>query len=361
MSAPSAVRVELGARSYDVRVGEGATDAVAAACVEAAPGRRVAILADRNVRDLHASALEACFTSRGIAVTEFTLPPGERAKTLATVEDAARRLVEAEFERGDVVVGLGGGAATDVAGFVAAVTLRGMRWAAFPTTLLGQVDASVGGKTGVNLPEGKNLVGAFHQPVAVACDPGPLGTLPAREYRAGLAEVVKTAWIGDPELLEMLESDPPLEADHPRVAEVVRRCVVVKARVVSEDEREGGRRACLNFGHTIGHAIEAEQPGRLLHGEAVSLGLVAALHLSVRTGRCDPDLLDRLIHLLERLGLPVRDRELRTDRVLEGTRRDKKRAEGRDRYQLTTGIGFVSVADDLPDGAPRAAIEFLRR
>jgi 3-dehydroquinate synthase len=361
VTAPAAVRVDLGDRSYDVLVGPGAGDAAVAACAEAVGTGRVALLADGNVRGTHGRELAARLTARGIPVTVFALPPGERAKTLETVEEAARHLVGEGFERGDLVVALGGGAATDVAGFVAAVLLRGVRWASFPTTLLSQVDAAIGGKTGVNLPEGKNLVGAFHQPLVVACDPAVLATLPAREYRSGLAEVVKTAWIGDPRLFGQLEDDPPLGPEHPSLPGVVRRCVAVKAEVVAADERETGRRAVLNFGHTIGHAIETERGGRLLHGEAVALGLVAALHLSVRSGRCAPELLDRLIRLLERLGLPVRDPALDVARVLARTQRDKKRSGGRDRYQLTTGIGFVSVADDLPDGAPRAAIEFLRR
>lgn len=356
------VTVELGERSYPVHVGPGALGKAARVAAGAAGVGRVLVLADGNVADRWGTELRDALAAAGARVALHELPPGESAKTLATVEAVARRLVAEGIERGDVIAGIGGGAATDVAGFVAAVTLRGVRWLSFPTTLLGQVDAAVGGKTGVNLPEGKNLVGAFHQPIAVACDPATLATLPEREFRAGLAEVVKTAWIGDPELIDRLESGaPPAPGATDPLTDVVRRCVTVKARVVSGDEREGGRRAALNFGHTIGHAVESTRAPRWLHGEAVSLGLVAALHLSVHTGRCRPELLDRMVALLERLGLPVRDPELDPDSVFHRTRADKKRSGGKDRYQLTAGIGLVSVAPDVSEGAVRAAIEFLRR
>jgi 3-dehydroquinate synthase len=362
VTAPVRVTVELGDRSYPVLVGKGALGDVARIAAEASGGGRVFVLADANVTASWAGMLRESLAACGARTVLHELPAGETAKSLDTVEVVARALVKGAIERGDIVAGIGGGAATDVAGFVAAITLRGVRWASFPTTLLGQVDAAVGGKTGVNLPEGKNLVGAFHQPIAVACDPAPLSTLPARELRAGFAEVVKTAWIGDPALIERLESSGlPAADDAAALADVVARCVAVKARIVSEDEREGGRRAVLNFGHTIGHAIESTRAPHWRHGEAVSLGLVAALHLSVHTGTCEAGLLERMIAVLERLDLPTRDPGLEPDAVLHRTRTDKKRSGGADRYQLTAGIGLVSVAPDVPEGAVRAAIEFLRR
>ncbi len=360
MKGSEAIRVELGERSYDVVVGPGALDELCTR-VAGTGARRLAVVADTRVAELHGAAMIESFREVTPAIDLVALPAGEEAKSLATVESTCRRILAGGFERADVVVGFGGGAATDVAGFVAAILLRGVRWASIPTTLLGQVDAAVGGKTGVNVPEGKNLVGAFHQPVAVACEPAFLESLPDREFRAGLAEVVKTAWIGDPDLFESMENDPPIPWSHPQVAESIRRCVSVKADVVSRDEREGGLRASLNFGHTIGHAIETESSGKYLHGEAVSLGLVAAVHLSVATDRCESGLLDRLIALLDRLGLPTRDPDLDAAAVVARTRADKKRKDGGDRYQLTQGLGFVSVARDLPEGAPLAAVEFLRR
>ena len=359
MSGPERIRVDLGERGYDVFVGAGAADAALAVALDA--GARLAVIADARVAELHGAAVLERLGRETERVRLVTVPSGEPARSLDVIEETCRRVLAPGFERGDVVVGLGGGAATDTAGFVAAVLLRGVRWVPLPTTLLGQVDAAIGGKTGVDLPEGKNLVGAFHQPIAVGCDPSFLTTLPAREYRAGLAEVVKTAWIGDPELFARLESDPPLTPDHPAIAETVARCVAVKGRIVAEDEREGGVRAQLNFGHTLGHAIETEAAGRYLHGEAVALGMIAALHLSVETGRCEPAHLERLVNLLDALGLPTADPELDAEAVLARTRVDKKRRAGEDRYQLTVGVGSIRVARDLPEGAPRAAVEYLRR
>jgi 3-dehydroquinate synthase len=360
LTAHAPVRVELGDRSYDVFTGPGSIAGLLERIVAAGP-RRIVVVADQRVAEPHAEPIVEALGSAGPEVDLHRIPAGETAKGFPTVERLCRNVLARGLERSDVLLGVGGGATTDLAGFVASILLRGVRFASVPTTLLGQVDAAIGGKTGIDVPEGKNLVGAFHQPLAVACDPAPLATLPPREFRAGLAEVVKTAWIRDPALFETLEVDPPLEASHPGLPEVVRRCVAVKADVVSRDEREEGLRACLNFGHTLGHAIETESRGRLLHGEAISLGLVAAVWLSVETGRCDAPLLERLVRLLERLGLPVRDEALDPDAVVARTRRDKKRAGGRDRYQLTRGLGLVSVAADLPEGAPRAAVEFLRR
>ncbi len=360
MTRIPAVRVELGERSYDVLAGEGAADALLDHVASTDAGR-IAVVAAGNVFDIHGEAVIAGLDRRGKRSTVHRLPPGEQGKSLPVVGGIIDEILSEDFERRDLVLGLGGGAATDVAGFVASLLLRGVRWVVLPTSLLGQVDAAVGGKTGVNVRRGKNLVGTFHQPRAVGCDTGFLATLPAREFRAGMAEVVKTAWIGDPSLFEALERDPPKDASHPRLPETIRRCIAVKADIVSQDEREAGRRASLNFGHTLGHAIETESGMSYLHGECVSLGMVAALHISVETGRCEASLLERLLALLEDLGLPVRDPSLDTDAILARTRADKKRREGGDRYQLTRGLGFVSVARDLPAGAPRAAIEFLRR
>jgi 3-dehydroquinate synthase len=354
-----AVRIDLGARSYEVLIGPGAL-AETAARVGAATAK-AAVLADETVARLHGEAARDALVAAGAVAELFTLPAGERAKELAVVERVCRELARGGWERGDAIVALGGGAATDAAGFAAAVYLRGIRWFALPTTLLAQVDAAIGGKTAVDLPEGKNLVGVFHQPAAVGCDPRFLHTLPPRELRAGLAEVVKAAWIGDAELFAALERDPPLHAGHPALPEVVRRCVAVKAKVVSADERESGPRERLNFGHTLGHAIETEARGRWLHGEAVALGMVAAVRMSVERGLCEAPLLDRLEALLERVGLPTRDPDLDPTALQARLRFDKKRRGGSPAWQLTAGLGVVTVARDLPEGAPLAAVEYLRR
>jgi 3-dehydroquinate synthase len=354
-----AVRVELGDRSYDVLIGAGALGELAAR-VGAGVGK-AAVLADETVASLHGAAVGDALAAAGLATRLFAMPAGESAKALSVVERTCRALAQAGWERSDVVVALGGGAATDAAGFVAAVYLRGVRWFAVPTTLLGQVDAAIGGKTAVDLPEGKNLVGAFHQPSAVACDPRFLLTLPPRAFRAGLAEVVKTAWLGDAELFALLERDPGWDPRHPALADVVRRCVAVKAAIVALDEREAGLRARLNFGHTLGHAIEAEARGKWLHGEAVAMGMVAAVRISVDRGLCEERLLERLVILLERMGLPTRDPDLDPAALAARLRVDKKRRGGALAWQLTAGLGVVTVARDLPEEAPLAAVEYLRR
>jgi 3-dehydroquinate synthase len=353
------IRVELGDRSYDVIVGPRSLEELAKRVAAAA--ERVAVIADERVARAHGGPVCEALAAPGTQVQLLDVPTGEDAKQLAVVERVCRALAALGWERGDAILALGGGAASDLAGFVAAVYLRGVRWFALPTTLLAQVDAAVGGKTAVDLPEGKNLVGAFHQPAAVGCDPRFLHTLPPREFRSGLAEVVKTAWIGDPELFGLLERDPPVDATSGVLAEVIRRCVAVKAGIVSRDEREQGLRACLNFGHTLGHAIETESRGRWLHGEAVALGMIAAVHMSVSRGLCDEGTLHRLVALLQRLALPVRDPDLDREAVLARTRVDKKRRGGALAWQLTGGLGVVTVARDLPEEAPIAAVDYLRR
>ncbi|MDP6530181.1 MAG: 3-dehydroquinate synthase [Gemmatimonadota bacterium] len=358
MNESRRVAVPLGGRTYEVVIGHGECVAWLRGAVEAAGAGRVALVSDSAVHALHGEMLQDAIG--GEAVLRVTLSSGESCKTLAEAERVCGELVDGGMDRGDLILGFGGGAATDLAGFVAGVLFRGMKHLLVPTTLLAQVDASVGGKTGVNLPGGKNLVGVFHQPGGVVCDTLFLETLPEREFRSGMAEVVKTAWLGDGELLDLLEANPPARAPHPGLEEIVERCIRVKAAVVARDERESGPREVLNFGHTLGHAIETEARGRLLHGEAVSLGLVAALYLSVETGRCASRDLDRMVSLLARLGLPVRDERLDSKAVVARTRVDKKRRGGRDRYQLTAGVQAVSVAENLPDGAAEAAVEFLR-
>lgn len=354
------MRVELGEHAYDVLVGSGAAERTASAAAQA--GGHVALLVDRVVAELHGEWVTSLVERAGARVTSIDLPEGEAAKTLAIVEVTCRRLVQSGIERGHAVLALGGGATTDVAGFVAAVLLRGLPAFLLPTTLLGQVDAAIGGKTAVDLPDGKNLVGVFRQPRLVGCDPRFLATLDLRDFRAGLAEVAKAAWIGDAQLLAMLETDPPRDASHARLPELIRRSIAVKAGIVARDERETtGARAALNFGHTLGHAIETISAGRVRHGEAIALGLVAEVHLSIAARRCDEAVLARMIALLEGLGLPTGDRSLDPDAVVSATRVDKKRSGGRDRYQLTEGPGSVSVSTDLPEGAPRAAVDFLRR
>jgi len=344
------VRVELGARSYDVGIGAYTpaqiADTLAAALDPKTTGVAVMIDAQVAERSARARELVAALAKRLPRVERLELRAGEACKNLTEIEKTCEWLAARAYDRSTAVVGIGGGAATDHAGFAAAVYLRGVPFVTVPTTLLAMVDASVGGKTGVDLGAGKNLVGAFHQPRAVVADVGFLETLPARERIAGLAEVVKCGFIADAGLLDLLEQSGPdlTVAQH---QEVITRAVRVKADVVASDENESGRRAILNFGHTVGHALEAASGYGLLHGEAVALGMVAALDLGVALGAGSPALADRARKLLARLGLPV-DYERRFDAQAQaGIAVDKKRRGSTIRFVLVPTPGetrFVEIA-----------------
>ncbi|HEV8385515.1 MAG TPA: 3-dehydroquinate synthase [Candidatus Acidoferrales bacterium] len=275
----------------------------------------------------------------------------ESAKTLRTVERLCRQLAQARADRESVIVALGGGVVGDVAGFVAASYMRGIRFVQVPTTLLAQIDSSIGGKTGVNLPEGKNLVGAFHQPGLVITDPLVLRTLPARQYRAGLYEAIKYGVIGDEMLFRSLERQlPDVLRQRPAALEwMLERCIRAKAEVVSADERESGRREILNFGHTFGHALEAAtRYRRLLHGEAVGWGMIASARLSVQMNMLAESDAERIEQLVRRVGLP-RLPAVRTERLMELMRTDKKARGGKLRLVLARRIGAVESMDDVPE------------
>jgi 3-dehydroquinate synthase len=345
------VRVELGARSYDVSIGAFSPDAIAEKIAAALDPKTtgVAVLIDANVATVSARArdLVAALAKRLPRVQRLDLRAGEACKNLTELEKTCEWLAANEYDRRAAVVGVGGGAATDHAGFAAAVYLRGVPFALVPTTLLAMVDASVGGKTGVDLGAGKNLVGAFHQPRAVVADVGFLETLPARERIAGLAEVAKCGFIADAGLLDLLEQSGPdlTVAQH---EEVITRAVRVKADVVASDEHEGGRRAILNFGHTVGHALESASGYGLLHGEAVALGMVAALDLGVALGVGAPALAARARTLLARLGLPI-DYERRFDAQAQaGIAVDKKRRGSTIRFVLVPTPGETRFMDVAP-------------
>jgi len=349
------VNVDLGARSYDVSIGAFSPDDVADRLAAALDPKTtgVAVMIDASVAERSARArdLVAALAARLPRVERLDLRAGEACKNLTEVERSCEWLAARGYDRRAAIVGIGGGAATDHAGFAAAVYLRGIAFVTVPTTLLAMVDASVGGKTGVDLGAGKNLVGAFHQPRAVVADLGYLETLPARERVAGLAEVIKCGFIADPALLAATEawgaggapSDP--EAYRALVAGAVR----VKAGVVAEDEHEGGRRAILNFGHTIGHALEAASGYALLHGEAVSLGMIAALSLGRARGVTPEALLARARRLLENVGLPV-DVERRLDaQVLARVGVDKKRQGAKIRFVFCPAAGEARLEDVTAD------------
>jgi 3-dehydroquinate synthase len=343
------LHVPLGERSYDVHIGhfdvEHVADTIAAAIGKPSG---VAVLADEHVAEVstRAKALIDALARRLPNLRSLKLPRGESAKNLAAVERTCEWLARSGYDRGSVIVGIGGGATTDHAGFVAAIYLRGVAFALCPTTLLAAVDASVGGKTGVDIPSGKNLVGAFYQPRVVVADLGFFETLPAREVAAGMAEVVKAGLIGDAGLFARLESAG--DAFSPGSLEpAIAASVKVKIDVVSEDEREGGRRAILNFGHTVGHAIETASGYQLLHGEAVALGMMAALKLGEARGETAVGLCERAGKLLARLKLPVDVKAHLSETTLGHIEVDKKRRGSAVRFVFVLNLG-EAVLRDIP-------------
>jgi 3-dehydroquinate synthase len=342
------LRVPLSDRSYDVHIANLGTDEVAdKLCAAIGKPSGVAVLVDEHVAQVspRASQLVAALSARLPKVKQYLLPRGEAAKNLAQVERTCQWLADNGYDRGAVIVGIGGGAATDHSGFVASIYLRGVAFALCPTTLLAVVDASVGGKTGVDIPAGKNLVGAFHQPRVVVADLNFLQTLPKRELSAGMAEVVKAGLIADSALFAKLEAAGDEALSPSSLADVVTASVAVKVAVVGEDEREQGRRAILNFGHTVGHAIEAGSGYELLHGEAVSLGMVCALALGEARGVTQPGLRQRTQALLARLSLPVDAKPRLTPEVLARIEVDKKRRTDAVRFVLVPSPGEATLCD----------------
>lgn len=337
-------------RSYDVHIDRFTADAMASILAEAlGQPSGVAVLVDSNLASLspRVQPLVDALAARFSRVAQLALPAGEACKNLATIEKTCEWMVAQGFDRGTAVLGLGGGATTDHAGFVAAIYMRGVKFALCPTTLLAMVDASVGGKTGVDLVSGKNLVGAFYQPSAVVADLSFLETLPRREWAAGMAEVVKAGLIADPVLFERLEAAREVYGDPALVKDAIAAAVRVKIDVVSEDERESGRRAILNFGHTLGHAVESASNFELLHGEAVSLGMIAALALGRLRGVTAAGLLERSQSLLERLALPVDVGSRLSPQVLALVEADKKRRSNGVRFVFVPELG-KAILEDLP-------------
>lgn len=341
------VMVELGARRYPIRIGRGLL-ADAAGLSALLPGRHVLVVSDENVAPRYAAPVEAALA--GKTWRTLVLPAGEREKNLARFAEVLEALAGLGASRDATVIALGGGVVGDLAGFAAACWMRGVRFLQLPTTLLAMVDASIGGKTAVDLPAGKNLVGAFHQPSAVLADTGTLATLPPRHLRAGLAEVVKYGAIGDGGFFAWLEANAAalLDGDGDALAEAIARSCACKAAVVARDETEQGERALLNFGHSFGHAIEAEQAfGGLLHGEAVAVGMVLAARLSTRLGRASVTDGDRLQALLERFSLPTAvPAGLAPTALLARMQLDKKAVSGTLRLVLWRGIGRAELSSD---------------
>ena len=344
------------AQGYPVWVGAGVLDAAGELLADRG---RCFVVADERVLALHGERLA------GLAVATLTVPSGEQHKTMAEAERVLRELARAGMQRSDTIVALGGGVVGDLAGFCAATYQRGVAFAHVPTTVVAQVDSAYGGKTGVDLPEGKNYVGAFHQPAAVLTDPTVLGTLPPQELAAGFAEIVKTALIAGGRLWEDVRALPPLravvESDLATMTRVIEACARTKLSVVAADERDTGFRAALNLGHTFAHALEsATGYGRWRHGEAVGLGLLVALRVSERVTGLDPAVRDEVAGLLERQGLPRTFDGPPVDELLDHMARDKKRRGAHRNLVLLRSPGDVAVESEADEAVLVEAIEELR-
>jgi 3-dehydroquinate synthase len=357
--APIEVPVKIPGQTCRVLVGPGLLARTGELARNGGLHGRCAVITDEHVGPLHAAAVLKSLEEAGFHAVLLTVPAGERSKCLTTAEGLCDRLIEAGLDRGSFVLALGGGVVGDLAGFVAAIYQRGIPLVQIPTSIVAQVDSSIGGKTGVNARAGKNLIGAFHQPRLVLADTNTLATLPDREYREGFAEVIKHGAIRDAALLDELEPATPRENLTPLIA----RNIALKAALVAEDEHEqSGQRALLNFGHTIAHAIEKVAGyGRFLHGEAVSLGLAAALEISSHKAGLAAAEADRVREKLAAFGLPLTlPDDLGSDALITAARRDKKFAQGRIRYVLVPRLGEAFVAEDVTEDDLRAALQALR-
>jgi 3-dehydroquinate synthase len=346
-----------------VEIGYGMAAAAVAAALTRGEARRAILIAEPRTWQVAGAAIAGALSTGGWGVERILLPRGESAKRMKVVEDACRQLARLRVDRRETLVAIGGGALTDAAGFVAATYLRGVPIVQVPTTLVGQIDAALGGKTAVDIPEGKNLVGAFHQPTAFIADVSFNATLPSRQRRAALGEVVKMAVLGDERLLDLVEEagagyarGGPGAIESGAVAEMVERCVWAKVEVVTEDAREAGRRMTLNLGHTIGHGIEAAAGYKsILHGEAVAYGLRGAFAMALAMGLTPPERAERVNRLLDSLGLGVEPPAVTTEAVVSHMATDKKRAMGRLSWVLPTSSGVV-VRSDVPPEAVQAGL-----
>jgi 3-dehydroquinate synthase len=356
MSDDSRLRVELGPRSYDILIGPGLIAEAGRHLRPLLAEPRAFVVTDSQVARHYLPVLQASLESAGVALKAVVLPPGEQTKDFAHLGELAGKLLEERIERSSLLIALGGGVIGDLTGFAASILLRGVDFVQIPTTLLAQVDSSVGGKTGINTGQGKNLVGSFHQPRLVLADLDSLATLPRRELLAGYAEVVKYGLIDDAAFFDWLEGHGAalLDGETALRRHAVAVSCAAKARVVAADEREAGQRALLNLGHTFGHALEAEcgYGGELLHGEAVAIGMVMAFDLSARLGLCPAAEAARVARHLASVGLPtgleaLGGRRFAAARLIEHMRRDKKVTGGRIAFVLARGIGRAFLAKEV--------------
>jgi len=355
------VTVNLQPKPYDIHVQPGLMHDVGMLVTRLSPTKKVCILTDTNVGPQYVAPLTAGFLNAGIRPIVAVVPPGEEHKSLADLLPVYDQFLAQKMERGTPVIALGGGIVGDMAGFLAATILRGVPFVQVPTTLLAMVDASVGGKTGVNAAAGKNLIGAFHQPIAVFIDPSVLNSLPLRELRSGLAECIKHEIIRDADGFISLEHNiqRALNLDIEFLSSLIAHNVAIKARVVEADPFERGERAHLNFGHTFGHAIESVSQYSYSHGECVALGMTAAAHLAQRLNMIDAVAQSRITRLIESAGLPTGGMKLDVDEVVEAMAYDKKVEAGQIRLILPTKIGAVTIRNDVPMELVKEAVQSL--
>jgi len=362
MNAPAVnvVRVALGERSYDIEIGAGTLPSVGGRVAKIVGAPHAVVVTDTNVEATHAAIVAESLRRAKVRVDVLSVEPGEKSKSVERADALWRELLQRGADRNTVIVAVGGGVVGDLAGFVAATYARGIALVQVPTTLVAQVDSSIGGKVGVNLPDAKNMVGAFWQPAAVLIDTDVLATLPLREYRAGLAEVVKYGAALDAHLFADLETSAKQIAarDSSVLPLIVARCCRLKADVVEQDERElTGRRAVLNYGHTFAHAVETVGGyGALLHGEAVAIGMICASRLAERLGRIDEQVTQRQHDLLAALGLPVAVPKMSSQRLIEAMRRDKKARQGKLNFVLPTELGHVELVADVSEQLVREVL-----
>lgn len=366
MTSVETVAVDLGERSYEIAIGDGLLQDTGQRIEAVRPGARAMIITDENVADVHLHTVKDSIAANGEEPSALVLPAGEKTKSLKFFEQAVDALLAARLERGDVVIALGGGVIGDLTGFACGVARRGMQFVQLPTSLLAQVDSSVGGKTGINSPRGKNLIGVFHQPALVLADTKALDTLPLREFRAGYAEVVKYGLIDRPEFFDWLEGNhrAVFAGGSARVEAIAQSCRA-KADVVKRDEFEAGERALLNLGHTFGHALEGAteyDSSRLVHGEGVAIGMVLAHRFSARMNLASPDDTDRVARHLKAVGLPVSIADIpgnmpSAEQLMDYIGQDKKVSRGALTFILTRGIGQAFVSRDVP---PSEVLSFLK-
>jgi 3-dehydroquinate synthase len=359
---PTIVNVALGARSYDIVIGRGLLTSLGARIKALRPGAKTVIVTDENVARLHLPAAEAALAQTGVTSSRVVVPAGEASKSYRVLEEVCEAIIAARTERADLVVALGGGVIGDLAGFAAAVVRRGLDYVQVPTTLLAQVDSSVGGKTAIDSSHGKNLVGAFHQPVLVVADTALLDTLPPREFRAGYAEVAKYGLLGDAAFFSWLEANwRDVFAGGAEREHAIAVCCRMKAAIVARDERETGDRQLLNLGHTFGHAFEAACgfSDRLLHGEAISVGMALASAFSAQKGLMPTQQAQAATRHLAEVGLPTKVSEIPgtlpgLDRLMDLIAQDKKVKRGQLTFILARGIGDAFIAPDVDANEVRA-------